>query len=404
MASKSDKHWKLTQVFSDDDSSDDESQITSLQFNQNGEFLAVGYNCGQIVVFTKEQDNPFKYKFYTQFESHSLEFDFLTSTEIPEKINKIVWSPFGFANNGRQLLSTNDKTVKLWKISEKNPKRLATFGKDDEGTAATATHRRTYANGHSYNIHSVSLNTDGETFISADDLRINLWNLNYTNQSFNVVDCKPENMEDLTEVITCADFHPTSCNLFVYGLSKGVLKLADMRANALCDREARAFRSASGDDDGFFSEMISSLHDVKFTGDGRHIITRDFMSLKVWDVNMERQPVKTISLHDHLRPKLYDLYENDYLFDKFDISIGHDNTHFVTGSYHNNFFVYDLAKHSLGVLEACKPSLTPKSLQEQFASTHNLDFTKKIQHIAWHPKHEQIAVATDNYIYLYQSS
>lgn len=37
-------------------------------------------------------------------------------------------------------------------------------------------------------------------FLSADDLRINLWNLEITDQSFNIVDIKPTNMEDLTEV------------------------------------------------------------------------------------------------------------------------------------------------------------------------------------------------------------
>lgn len=48
--------------------------------------------------------------------------------------------------------------------------------------------------------------SDGETFISADDLRINLWNLEISNQSFNIVDVKPANMEDLTGklLIWCA--------------------------------------------------------------------------------------------------------------------------------------------------------------------------------------------------------
>ena len=49
----------------------------------------------------------------------------------------------------------------------------------------------------------LSLSSDGETFISADDLRINLWNLEISNQSFNIVDVKPANMEDLTgKIIT----------------------------------------------------------------------------------------------------------------------------------------------------------------------------------------------------------
>lgn len=43
-----------------------------------------------------------------------------------------------------------------------------------------------------------SIYSDGETFISADDLRINLWNLEISSQSFNIVDVKPANMEDLT--------------------------------------------------------------------------------------------------------------------------------------------------------------------------------------------------------------
>lgn len=43
-----------------------------------------------------------------------------------------------------------------------------------------------------------SFASDGETFISADDLRINWWNLQISNQCFNIVDIKPANMEDLT--------------------------------------------------------------------------------------------------------------------------------------------------------------------------------------------------------------
>ena len=57
------------------------------------------------------------------------------------------------------------------------------------------------------------MNSDGETFISSDDLRINLWNLNIQDQSFNIVDIKPANMEELTEVITAAEFHPSELQL-----------------------------------------------------------------------------------------------------------------------------------------------------------------------------------------------
>ena len=96
-----------------------------------------------------------------------------------------------------------------------------------------------FANAHTYHINSISPNSDGETFLSADDLRVNVWNLGVSNQSFNVLDMKPANMEELTEVITSCEFHPQHCSQFIYSTSKGAIKLADMRAAALCDKAAK---------------------------------------------------------------------------------------------------------------------------------------------------------------------
>lgn len=45
--------------------------------------------------------------------------------------------------------------------------------------------------------------SDCETFVSADDLRINLWNLEISDQCFNIVDMKPSNMDDLTGDYFC---------------------------------------------------------------------------------------------------------------------------------------------------------------------------------------------------------
>ena len=44
--------------------------------------------------------------------------------------------------------------------------------------------RKVYSNAHAYHIHSIAVNSDQETYISADDLRINLWNLGISDQSF----------------------------------------------------------------------------------------------------------------------------------------------------------------------------------------------------------------------------
>jgi hypothetical protein len=58
----------------------------------------------------------------------------------------------------------------------------------------TAQARRVYANAHAYHINSISVNSDGETYISSDDLRINLWNLAVSDQSFSIffVICLPK--------------------------------------------------------------------------------------------------------------------------------------------------------------------------------------------------------------------
>ena len=118
-----------------------------------------------------------------------------------------------------------DKTIKLWKIHEKKIKTVSEFNLDDSARAApsnqniyslkiprvnvsetivSACPRKIFANAHAYHINSISMNSDGESYLSADDLRVNLWNCNISDQSFNVVDIKPVNMEELTEVITAA--------------------------------------------------------------------------------------------------------------------------------------------------------------------------------------------------------
>ncbi|XP_036900887.1 serine/threonine-protein phosphatase 2A 55 kDa regulatory subunit B beta isoform isoform X4 [Sturnira hondurensis] len=296
--------------------------ISTVEFNHTGELLATGDKGGRVVIFQREQESKNQvhrrgeYNVYSTFQSHEPEFDYLKSLEIEEKINKIRWLPQ--QNAAYFLLSTNDKTVKLWKVSERDKRPEGYNLKDEEGrlrdpaTITTlrvpvlrpmdlmveATPRRVFANAHTYHINSISVNSDYETYMSADDLRINLWNFEITNQSFNIVDIKPANMEELTEVITAAEFHPHHCNTFVYSSSKGTIRLCDMRVSALCDRHTKFFEEPEDPSNrSFFSEIISSISDVKFSHSGRYIMTRDYLTVKVWDLNMESRPIETYQCH-----------------------------------------------------------------------------------------------------------
>jgi len=272
------------------------------------------------------------------------------------------------------------------------------------------TARRVYGNGHNYHINSISLNSDGETFISSDDLRINLWNLSISDESFNIVDMKPANMEELTEVITSAEFHPVQCNIFMYSSSKGTIKLADMRNSALCDNFSKVFEDTEDPSTkSFFSEIISSISDIKFSGDGRYILSRDYMTLKIWDMNMEKKPVRVINLHDHLRSKLCDLYENDCIFDKFECVTSYDQNYVLTGSYNNNFMIFDNNTKTEVQLEASKsPGKTKKSPNKRKGkddpTSEQIDFTKKILHVAWHPTENLIAVGAAHNLFMFSST
>lgn len=417
--------WKFCQVFGEPNKSpiDEITEVdivSAVEFDQTGEFLAAGDKGGRVVVFERvhSPDSPCEYKFYAEFQSHEPEFDYLKSLEIEEKINKIKWVNGPASANQLYLLTTNDKTIKLWKVYDKKVAvggYIAQERMDGElsfpspskvKVQKTAVARKTFANAHAYHINSISPNSDGESFISSDDLRINLWNLEINDQTFNIVDIKPENMEELTEVITSAEFHPLHCHHFMYSSSKGTVKLADMRAAALCDTHAKVFEEEEDPSSkSFFSEIISSISDIKFSACGRYFVSRDYLSLKLWDVNMERRPVKTIRIHDHLRSKLCDLYENDCIFDKFECTPSTDGQHLLTGSYHNYFQIYDL--NSTRDLPDRPPrrstriKLGRNKPKEGEMNPDTMDFNKKVLHVAWHPQEDIIAIGASNNLYLY---
>ncbi|CAO3590284.1 unnamed protein product [Absidia cylindrospora] len=431
MNSNEDHNWKFAQCFGDKGESDDITEadiITAVEFDHSGDFLVTG---GRVVLFERNDSKKgCEYKFHTEFQSHEAEFDYLKSLEIEEKINKIKWCKR--QNSAHFLLSTNDKTIKLWKVYEKSLKVVQENTLNDgpqpvanalripklahQDTIIAAAPRKVYANAHAYHINSISINSDSETYISADDLRINLWNLNISDQSFNIVDIKPANMEELTEVITAAEFHPYQCNMFMYSSSKGTIKLSDMRESALCDQHAKVFEEAEDPASrSFFSEIISSVSDISFSHDGRYILSRDYLTLKIWDVNMDNKPVQTINIHDQLRSKLCDLYENDCIFDKFECTFSGDDSHVMTGSYNNTFHLYDREGKSDITLQADKSAFKAKRLgssKNKMAMTRGpgkgsvvgsdpTDFNKKILHSSWHPQENTIAVAATNNLFIF---
>ncbi len=83
--------------------------------------------------------------------------------------------------------------------------------------------------------------------------------------------------------------------------------------------------SAHAGEKHLLSEIISSATDVKFSHGGQYLMSRDFLTVKVWDVRMETQPVEVHQVHPYLRSKLYNLYESECLVDRFECNWSADD-------------------------------------------------------------------------------
>lgn len=350
--------------------------------------------------------------------------------------------------------TTTEKTVKLWKISERHVKHVSNLnfahgrhgGRTRTSPGATgikfpAVHLgaatpvtyccRTYANAHAYHINSLAALADGTSVISADDLRINLWNLERGTTAWNVVDTKPEHMDMLSEVISCAAAHPTEGSQFLYGTSRGIVRTIDLRAPIAEPGPDHVASVQTYQDEPSrlpSAEMACSLSCIEFCNDDQ-FATRDFMSLKVWDRRVPHRPVSVINVHDHLKYSLMDCYENEAVFDKFECSASPHGKYLATGSYNSQLRIYDVAGNTECVQPMAKGAVqrqacrnmgvrcAPARLADyahshrdaanavipEYDSISHLDFSHKLLSLAWHPRKHTLAIAALNNLFIWNA-
>ena len=92
----------------------------------------------------------------------------------------------------------------------------------------------------------------------------------------------------------------------------------------------------------FFTQMISSYSSLTFINNSKYIATRDFLTVKVWDVCRTDKPVLSIAIQDSLKSKLCDIFENQSIYDKFTLSASKDSNTLLTGNYNNSFHNIDV--------------------------------------------------------------
>jgi len=99
--------------------------LSAMTFDHSGEYLAVGDKGGRVIIFRftdLKNSRYFDYRYFSEIQSHEPEFDHLKSLELDEKINslKFLRQP---KQSTLQLLSTNDRIIKLWKLENRVTKQ-----------------------------------------------------------------------------------------------------------------------------------------------------------------------------------------------------------------------------------------------------------------------------------------
>jgi serine/threonine-protein phosphatase 2A regulatory subunit B len=211
----------------------------------------------------------------------------------------------------------------------------------------------------------------------------------------------------------------------MFSSSRGSIKIGDMREAALCDHHTRQLHDEPDlTPKTYFSELIATVTDVEFSHDGRYVIARDYLSVKIWDLAMEgKGPVSVVQVHEQLRPKLSELFESECIFDRFRVSSSRDGRQVLTGSYNNCCKFYDTVASTETTVELSKARPKSSSVRKvncspgqdlsSFATSEDdsgvmsdidssaIDYSRKVLHCSWHPHEDIVAVAGLNDLFIY---
>nr|CCC95997.1 unnamed protein product [Trypanosoma congolense IL3000] len=201
---------------------------------------------------------------------------------------------------------------------------------------------RVFSGCHNNPVQGISVCADEQSFLSADDLEVFWWNFesSATSKGSRIADLKPISgcMEDVSELITTAKFHPTHNSLFLLGRSSGLTAVGDLRESATGARRRYSMcmqvrpSTVCGPVLEEYGDILSSVSDADFVGSS-HVVTRDYLSLQLWDTRQTSEPCAVAPLMPYLVPRLEALYDMDKIFDRFPVAVDHISGTVVTGLY-----------------------------------------------------------------------
>lgn len=160
----------------------------------------------------------------------------------------------------------------------------------------------------------------------------------------------PDRIEDITHLITGLTTSPSSPSLFAYSTNRGSIRICDTRSTALCDKPALEIDNLAASEQNAVVILLNSISDLKFFNNSdRFIATRDFMSVKIWDLANTSAPVEIYPVQSHLKPYMNSIYETELLFDDFKLSLSSDDKYIITGSYQADIRIVDRSMGPSGI-------------------------------------------------------
>lgn len=97
------------------------------------------------------------------------------------------------------------------------------------------------------------------------------------------------------------------------------------------------------------------------------------------------------------------MYENDCIYDKFQIAGSNNGSSIVTGNYNNNFHVVDLIDGANTQFELSYKKQTVKKsiLSGKYSQLGKMDYERKINVLDFNVKSNMFAVASQNCFFIY---
>jgi WD40 repeat protein len=172
-----------------------------------------------------------------------------------------------------------------------------------------------------------------------------------------------------------------------------------------------------------FSQWLSYVSSASFLPDEYQLISRDYLSVKLWDIRMEKV-IHTAPVMQQAQRQLSKLYNASALDDEFFMSVSRDGRYVATGGYDKTGHIIDVAanfniavkcshvskRQTTGVHSTynSKKQLISTGQSGSPTKTSSIDSQKQVTLGCWSPpdlnSSATLALGYKNCIYLYESA